>query len=151
MALTVVSSSGISGQDLKRVESVEKILPDERNPQVVFARFEGAWKRADAEAISTMTGKNKVFIQMKGMTETGEFYSRSQVFFLLKKLFRENRQMKFEFVKYHNLDRPDRRVFAIAYRSYKNIRSEKVFQDKVYVTLCKEERDWVLAEIKTTR
>ena len=52
---------------------------------------------------------------------------------------------------FHNLDKPGRKVYGIAYRSYKNIRSDKVFQDKVYVTLKKEGAGWVVAEITTTK
>lgn len=141
----------VFAQGRKPAARQQQIPIDEVNPQVAFARFEGAWKRADAEMISRMTGSNKVFVQMKGVADSGEFYSRSQIFFMLKNLFRENQQIKFEFVKYHNLDSADRKVYAIAYRNYKNIRSEKVFQDKVYVTLCREGKEWVLAEIKTTR
>ena len=44
-----------------------------------------------------------------------------------------------------------RRVYAIAYRSCKIMRTDKVFQDKVYITLGREGRDWVVTEIKTTR
>ena len=141
----------VLGQGRKPAARQDRIPIDEVNPLVAFARFEGAWKRADAETISRMTGTNKVFVQMKGVAESGEFYSRSQIFFMLKNLFKDNVQLKFEFVKYHNLDSADRKVYAIAYRNYKNIRSEKVFQDKVYVTFCREGREWVLAEIKTTR
>ncbi|MBU8921971.1 MAG: hypothetical protein KOO63_09135 [Bacteroidales bacterium] len=128
-----------------------ELLSEIKNPQSVFRAMERAWKNADAKSISSMVGKRKAFIHIRGAGDSGGFYSRSQVFYLFKRMFKEYRQLKFEFVKFHNLERPDRRVYAIAYRSCRIMRSDKVFQDKVYITLGREGRDWVVTEIKTTR
>ena len=118
---------------------------------MIFSRIEGAWRRADARYLADLVGNGKAHIVMGGRGPRGGYYSRSQVFYLMKRMFGEYSQIKFEFVKYHNINQKSRKVFAVAYRSYKNIRSDKVFQDKVYITLGKEGDDWVLTEIKTTR
>lgn len=143
-----------SAQRIRKDSKDKKDLPalkETRAPQWVFSRIERAWNNSDAGAISAVVGKKKVLILMKGVADGGGYYSKSQVFFLMKKMFKEFDHMKFEFVRYHNLDRPDRKVFAIAYRTYKNIRSNRVYQDKVYITLGKEGDDWVVTEIKTAR
>lgn len=121
------------------------------NPRAVFRRFETAWKSSDADAVSSILGDKRIHVDIKGMGDKGGYYSRSQVFYLLKRMFREQRQLKFEFVKYHNIDRPGRRVYAIAYRSYKNLRSDRVFQDKVYITLERDGEGWDVVGIRTTK
>ncbi len=127
------------------------VLKESISPAMIFRRIEGAWRKSDARYLAGLVGDGKVYIVMGEMGPKSGYYSSSQVFYLLKKIFREYSQMKFEFVKYHNVDKPGRKVFAVAYRSYKNIRSDRVFQDKVYITLCKEGDDWVMTEIKTSR
>ncbi len=128
-----------------------KLLREVKRPEVVFRKIEKAWRSSKADVIAGLVGGGRVYIVMGGKGREGGYYSKAQVYYLMKKMFKEYRQMKFEFVKYHNVDKPGRKVFAIAYRNYKNIRSGKVFQDKVYITLGKEGDDWVLVEIKTTR
>ena len=147
----VLPCSSAIAQHGREKKQGDELLSEIRNSRVVFRRLESAWKNADAKAISSMVGKRKAFIHIRGAGDSGRLYSKSQVFYLFKRMFKEYRQLKFEFVKFHNLDRPDRRVYAIAYRSCKIMRSDKVFQDKVYITLGREGRDWVVTEIKATR
>ena len=146
-----VAQQGREKKPGQKEKQVRELPSEVKSPQSVFRRLERAWKNADAKSISSMVGKKKAFIHIRGAGDSGGFYSRSQVFYLFKRMFKEYRQLKFEFVKFHNLERPDRRVYAIAYRSCRIMRSDKVFQDKVYITLGREGRDWVVTEIKTTR
>lgn len=125
--------------------------PPADHPLKVFKGIERAWNGGDAASIASFVGEGRVSIDVRGIGQRGGEFSRSQVLFLFRKMFESDEQTKFEFVKFHNLDKPDRKVFGIAYRSYKNIRSGKVYQDKVYVTLGREGPGWVVAEIKTTR
>jgi ribosomal protein L35AE/L33A len=121
------------------------------HPLKVFKGIERAWSRNDASGIAAFVGEGRVSIDVRGIGQRGGEFSRSQVLYLFRRMFESDQQTKFEFVKFHNLDKPDHKVFGIAYRSYKNNRSGKVYQDKVYVTLGREGPGWVVAEIKTTR
>ncbi len=132
-------------KDIKK----EQPLMEDMSPRSTFWKIEVAWRARDAEAISSFVGKSKVLVQI-GSGDSGGFYSKSQVHYLLKRMFREYEQLRFEFAKFHNLDNPDRKVYAIAHRRSRALRSDKVFQDKVYITLGKEGNCWVIVEIKTT-
>jgi hypothetical protein len=122
-----------------------------QNPMKTFRGIESAWQKEDAKRLSSFVGKGRVYLDVKGIGDKGGFYSRSQVKYLFKDMFKTDDQLSFEFVKFDDLEKPDRKVYGIAYRSCKNNRSGKVFRDKVYVTLGREGPGWVLAEIKTTR
>ena len=126
----------------------QNILKEVVTPRRIFERIESAWKAGDAETISSFVGDGKVLVQT-GPGGRGGFYSRPQVFYLLKRMFKETELLRFEFVKFHNLEKPGRKVYAIAYRSSRALRSDKVSQDKVYITLGREGKDWVIVEIKT--
>jgi hypothetical protein len=60
------------------------------------------------------------------------------------------KQVNFTFVRYYSLEKEGSRVYGMAQRSYKNNRSNKLFRDKVYFTLVKEESRWAVVEIKST-
>jgi ribosomal protein L35AE/L33A len=147
--LTLAAASAASGQ-----EAIKPISPGEPpadQPLKVFKGIERAWSGGDAAGIAAFVGEGRVSIDVRGIGQRGGEFSRSQVLYLFRRMFESDKQTKFEFVKFHNLDKPDRKVFGIAYRSYKNNRSGKVYQDKVYVTLGREGPGWVVAEIKTAR
>ena len=141
----------------------QKQIPDEpkkteekkevrvQDPLRVFKGIERAWQGENADAIAAYVGEDRVRLDVRGLGKKGGYYSKSQVKYLFRDMFKADDQLKFEFVKFHNLEEPDRKVYGIAYRSCKNHRSGKVFQDKVYVTLGREGPGWVVAEIKTTR
>ena len=126
-------------------------LKEAGSPSKIFREIEKSWRKSDARYLANLVGSGKVHIVLGEKGPRGGYYSKSQVFYLMKRMFGEYSQIKFEFVKYHNISARSKKVFAVASRSYKNIRSDKVFQDKVYITLGKEGNNWVLTEIKTTR
>ncbi len=126
-------------------------LKEASSPSKIFSKIEISWRNSDARYLADLVGSGKAYIVLGEKGPRGGYYSKSQVFYLMKRMFGEYSQLKFEFVKYHNINDRSKKVFAVASRSYKNIRSDKVFQDKVYITLGKEGDDWVLTEIKTTR
>jgi len=121
------------------------------SPLKVFKGIERAWRSGDAAGIAALVGEGRIAIDVRGIGQRGGLFSRSQVLYLFRNMFEAYEQTKFEFVKYHNLDKPERKVYGIAYRSFKNNRNGKVYQDKVYVTLGREGPGWVVAEIKTAR
>ncbi|MCK4550102.1 MAG: hypothetical protein KAU49_08020, partial [Candidatus Krumholzibacteria bacterium] len=134
-------------REIKKKEHVVKA----QDPLKVFKGIERAWQKENANGIASYAGSGRVFLDVRGIGKKGGYYSKSQVKYLFKDMFKADDQLKFEFVKFHNLEEPDRKVYGIAYRSCKNHRSGKVFQDKVYVTLGRDGPAWVVAEIKTTR
>jgi hypothetical protein len=121
------------------------------SPLSTFKGIEQAWAREDAVALSRFTGDGKAFVSVTGIGRRGGYFTRPQVRYLFQRLFKSYKQTKFDFVKYHNLDKPQRKVHGIAQRRYRNKRNGKFYNDKVYVTLRKEGETWVVAEIKTTR
>ena len=133
-------------RDIRRGE--EQAAP---NPMKTFKGIESAWQKEDAKRLAGFVGKGRVHLDIKGVGDKGGYYSKSQVRYLFKDMFKADDQVSFEFVKFDDLENPDRKVYGIAYRSCKNNRSGKVFRDKVYVTLGREGPAWVLAAIKTTR
>lgn len=149
LVLTIFHSS-VLAQDVKK-RRIKRDSRRENSPVSTFRGIEKAWRAADAEALSGFAGKTRVFVNVREIGREGGYYSRSQVYYLFKKMFKTIKLTKFEFTKFHNLDKPDRRVYGIAHRSYKHIRSGRLFQDKVYVTLRREGLKWVISEVKTTR
>jgi ketosteroid isomerase-like protein len=135
----------------REVEKKETKAAAAQDPLKVFKGIEKAWQKKNADGIASYASEGQVFLDVRGIGRKGGYYSRSQVKYLFMDMFKADDQLKFEFVKFHNLEEPDRKVYGIAYRSCKNNRSGKVFQDKVYVTLGREGPAWVVAEIKTTR
>jgi hypothetical protein len=134
----------------REVEKQEHTATAE-DPLRVFKGLERAWQKGNADGIAAFAGSGRVFLDVRGIGQKGGYYSRSQVKYLFKDMFKADEQVKFEFVKFHNLEEPDRKVYGIAYRNCKNHRSGKVFQDKVYVTLDREGDGWVVTKIQTTR
>ncbi|MBN1885509.1 MAG: hypothetical protein JW876_08310 [Candidatus Krumholzibacteriota bacterium] len=118
-------------------------------PMAVFRGLEAAWRAENADALARHVGEKRVYLSLPEPGGTDGFYSQSQVYYLFKKMFKSYRQVGFEFVKFHNVDKPGRRVYGIATRSWKDIRSGRIFTDRVYVTLRLEGSRWVVAEIKT--
>lgn len=146
---TVLFSSVVLSQEIKK-KNVQRRNKTLSTPLQVFKGIERAWRNRDAEALSKYTGASRVFLNVRGMERADGYFSKPQFYFLFKKYYKANKHQRFIFVKYHNLERPDRKVYGIASRSYKNVRSGRLFQDKVYVTLKREGERWVLAEIKST-
>ena len=143
--VTVCAQHEIKQEEIgKKKKGIDSPLP-------VFKGIERAWKNADAGALSGFAGESRVFLNMEEIGWRGGYFSRPQFYYLLKRMFKLTRQLRFEFVRFHNLDKPGNRVYGIARRSYKNNRTGRLFQDKVYVTLRKEDSGWVVAELKTTR
>jgi hypothetical protein len=145
----VLIHASVWSQEIKQ-KKVRRSSSKVDAPLPVFKGIERAWHSADAGALSDYAGESRVFLNIRGMGRKGGYFSRPQLYYLFKNMFKNTDQTRFEFVKFHNLDEPGRKVYGIAYRSYKNIRSGRYFRDKVYVTLKKEGARWIVAEIKST-
>ncbi len=152
LILAICISLSVQAQKLQRLKKDSPAgAKNDGGAAAVFKKFEKAWRASDTETISSLLGKRQISFNVGGIGVEGGYYSKAQVFYMMKKVFKNHKQLRFEFVMFHNLDKPGRKVYGIAYRSYKNIRSDKVFQDKVYVTLKKEGVGWVVVEITTTK
>ena len=119
-------------------------------PLVVFKNFEKAWRGGDAQALSAIASDAPILVEIRGIEQPGGYYTKAQLFYILKDLFGGTNQLSFQFVKYHNLEKRDLRIYGIAQRSYRVKSSGGLFRDKVYVTLVREGSRWAVAEIKST-
>jgi len=146
-----VMISDAAGQEVIKGRSKRQESALKQSPLATFKGIENAWVGEDAASLSRFAGEGKVFVNVMGIGQRGGYFSRPQVHYLFKRMFKTYTHTKFNFVKYHNLDKPEGRVYGIAHRSYRNDRNGKIYQDKVYVTLKNDGEVWVVDEIKTTR
>jgi hypothetical protein len=139
------------GQEVLRKRGTRREPALKGSPLATFKGIEKAWLNADASSLARFAGEGKVFVNVMGIGQRGGYFSRPQVHYLFKRMFKNYVHTSFDFVKYHNLDKSKGRAYGIAHRSYRNNRNGKMYHDKVYVTLRNEGEIWVVDEIKTTR
>lgn len=136
-------------------ESKGKSPRSSDDPLDVFADFEDAWLSENVGLILNHFGKGKVTISISGTGPSGGDFSKSQSYYLLKDLFKYTTTSKFEFVQFRKLDDDGRSSFAVAEREYKKADDGRVINDKIYVSLHREESGkrerWVIDEIKSIR
>jgi hypothetical protein len=148
-ALVLLAISPAFAQDLEK----ELAVPDAdigRAPLLVFKSIERAWQAGNAEALANLATESRVFVEIRGIESRGGYFTRPQVFYLFKDMFASTSQANFTFVRYHNLEKQDAKIYGMALRSYKNNRSGGLYKDKVFVTLVREGSRWAVAEIKST-
>jgi len=148
-AALTLASAPITSQDVRKDSEVQVIDVTEE-PLVVFRSVEKAWQAGDAQALAGLASESKVFIKIRGIERRGEYFTKPQIFYIFKGMFASTSQTSFAFVKYHNLEKQDSRVYGMALRSYKSNRSGGLYKDTVYVTLAKEGSRWAITEIKST-
>jgi len=152
----VVSSvflpAGISAQDLKQGEIKQRTVKEKApDPSRVFRGIESAWKNGDASALIRFVGSGRVYLDLQGASKKGGYFSKSQIYFLFKRHFSATRQLKFAFMRLSKPKVRGNKAFGIARRVYRDARNGRVVNDKVYVTLRREGRSWVLSEVKSMR
>ncbi len=149
--IIAISSSVLSApQDRKPQSKVIKIgLEDIGEPSRVFDSFGRAWLRGDAQEIVSLASDSPILLEVRGLEIKGGYFTKSQLLYILKNMFANTRQISFEFVKFHDFEKKDQRVYGIAQRSYR-VKGGDIYRDKVYVTLVKEGSRWAVAEIKST-
>ena len=148
LAALLVAGVSSSAQEVNRRIAV----PDEEvtGPLLIFRNVERAWRAGNAQALSSLASESRVRVDLRGYERRGGYFTRPQIFYIFKNLFATTSQINFAFVKYHNLDKEDSRVYGIAQRNYKTKRGGRLYKDMVYVTLVKEGSQWVVAEITST-
>ena len=149
LALVLLAVSPASAQNPDKALSV----PDaglRETPLLVFKSIERAWQTGNAQALASLATESRVFVEIRGIESRGGYFTRPQVFYLFKDMFASTSQANFTFVRYHNLEKQDAKIYGMALRSYKNNRSGGLYKDKVFVTLVREGSRWAVAEIKST-
>ena len=116
----------------------------------IFRGIEKAWRGGNAGKLAEFVGEQRVHLMVRGLGEEGGYFSKPQVFYLFKRMFKTTKLKRFEFVKFHNSGSKARKVYGTAYRSFESTSSGRLFRDKVYVTLKLEGERWVVSEIKST-
>jgi hypothetical protein len=128
-------------------DSDTKLVDD---PVNTFMQIQSAWQKSNAQAIAALAGESPIFVEIRGIDRRGGYFTKPQLFYIFKQMFENTTQLGFEFIKYRNLEKPDRRVYGVAHRKYRSVRRGGIFEDTVYITLVKEESRWAVAEIKST-
>ncbi len=131
------------GMKISKSEVTKETIP-------IFRGIESAWRSGNAGALAEFVGEQRVHLSLRGLGEEGGYFSKPQVFYLFKRMFKTTKLKRFEFVKFHNSGSKARKVYGTAYRSFESASSGRLFQDKVYVTLKLEGERWVISEIKST-
>ncbi len=138
-----------SAQEIRKHE----VIPDTdigEEPLFVFRKIEKAWRAGDAPALAGLLSESRVFMEIRGIDKRGGYFTKPQMLYIFKDLFVTTKQTAFTFVKFHNLEKQDSRIYGMALRSYRMNKSGGLYKDKVYVTLVKEGSRWAVAEIKST-
>jgi hypothetical protein len=149
LAALLLAGVSISAQEiLKRETVLDTDINDE--PLLVFRRIEKAWQSGNAQALAGLLSESRIFMEIRGIDRRGGYFTKPQVLYIFKDLFVATKQTAFTFVKFHNLEKQDSRIYGMALRSYKINQSGGLYKDKVYVTLVKEGSRWAVAEIKST-
>lgn len=124
-------------------------------PMRVFADIEDAWLDNNVGRILAHFGRGKVRISVAGTGPSGGSFSRSQSYYLLRDLFRFTKTRHFEFVQFRTSTDDERSTFAIAERSYQRTDDGRLYKDKIYISLRRDDRGksgcWVIDEIKSIR
>lgn len=149
LAIAAVDASAQQPRKQRVVGDDDAVVLDP-GPAIVFKRFEAAWRAGNANDLASLAGEAPVLVELRGYDRKGGYFTRAQLLYIFKDLFRSTKQLDFDFVRYHNIEKQDRRVYGIAQRSYRSGSSAGLLRDKVYVTLVKEDARWAVAEIKST-
>jgi hypothetical protein len=149
LAVLLIAGAPVSAQELQKREVVPQVEMDEA-PLIVFRSIERAWQAGNAQALAGLLSEASIFMEIRGIDRRGGYFTKPQVLYIFKDLFLTTKQTAFTFVRFHNLEKQDSRIYGMALRSYKINQSGGLYKDKVYVTLVKEGSRWAVAEIKST-
>ncbi|MGD1048002.1 MAG: hypothetical protein ABR899_04530 [Candidatus Krumholzibacteriaceae bacterium] len=147
LALLVVSPASAQNPD-KQVSVPDTDINEA--PLLVFKSIERAWQAGNAQALANLATESRVFVEIRGIESRGGYFTKPQVFYLFKDMFASTSQANFTFVRYHNIEKEDAKIYGMALRSYKSNQSGGLYKDKVFVTLVREGSRWAVAEIKST-
>jgi hypothetical protein len=142
----------VQDTDVKQAPKPRLAQPQEATgPIAVFADVEAGWKNEEVQRILRHYGKGKVAISIEGSGPTGGQFSRNQSYYLFQDLFKYTITQKFQFVQYRHVSDGRDDVYAVAERHYKRNDDGRLYKDKIYVSLHREDGRWVISEIKSIR
>jgi hypothetical protein len=154
IAALLVALSPASAQEKRKLEEPKShsvpVTEIDDEPLIVFRNIEKAWQAGNAQALSELLSESRVFMEIRGIDRRGGYFTKPQMLYIFKDMFGNTTQTTFTFVKYHNLEKQDSRIYGMATRSYKINQSGGLYKDKVYITLVREGSRWAVAEIKST-
>jgi hypothetical protein len=149
IVMLILVNASIAAQEIRKNLGVPDSDTNE-SPLFVFKSVERAWQAGDAQALASLASESKVFMEIRGIQRRGGYFTKPQIFYIFKGMFASTSQTGFVFVRYHNLEKRDSRIYGMAVRSYKDNRSGGLYKDRVYVTLVNEGSRWAVTEIKST-
>lgn len=125
--------------------------PETRATAAVFESLESAWSQGDARGVVAHLGDRKVSITLPELEPASGRFSRSQSYFILKKHFENTQTLQFQFLDVRPPEGGRPVAVALAVRRYREHGAGPVAQDRVLVTLARDESRWVIAEITALR
>jgi hypothetical protein len=121
----------------------------DENLRRVFLDVEEAWRTGSAEGMARHIGERGALLP-RPEGPTPERYSRNQALYILERLMQGSETIRFEFLRFRNLDGADGRPNGAAVRETL-LPTGAVRRDLVFVALTKQENRWTIDEIRTKR
>lgn len=131
-----------------KVDAVGGEPLDNEGVITTFAKIEDAWRKREIENLESFLGERVQVSFVKGGPRGGTLL-KAQAIYLLSDIFKYTLIEKFEFTKYENMREGSEEVTGIADRSYKLEKDGLLYEDKLSITLKKENGRWVIVEIKS--
>lgn len=125
--------------------------PRAPDPTAVFTSLERAWARGDALGLVAHGGSRKVVLDMPDLERGGGSFSRSQVELIFARHFENTETLSFAFEDIRAPEGGPPVAVGLASRRLRSLGSGTVRQDRVLVTLGREENRWVLSRITVLR
>jgi hypothetical protein len=132
-------------------DSIPDPAPERAPLAPVFASLERAWVVGNVDSLLGHFGARKVYLSLPDGGPDGGYYSRAQSYFILKKLFDATDTEEFSFVSIRQAEEGPEAAIGRAERTFRQRRSGQLLQDRIFVSLVREDDRWVVAEIKSLR
>ena len=89
----LLTASPSFAQDIEKIDKRELKKEKEKtvtvqDPLKVFKGIEKAWQKENADGIALYAGGGRVFLDVRGIGKKGGYYSRAQVKYLFRDMFK---------------------------------------------------------------
>lgn len=115
----------------------------------VFLDVEAAWRTGRADSLLPHIGEKGALLPRSGGSRS-ERFSRNQALYILQELMQGSETIRFEFLRFRNLDGADGRPNGAAVREAR-LPTGAVRRDLVFVALARQDDRWMIDEIRTKR
>ncbi len=109
---------------------------------------EEAWRGGSADPLAPYLGRRGVGLSLAGEDLADGWFSRNQALSLLDRLLRSSPTVRFEFVRFRNLDGSAGRPNAAAVWEHRRA-PDQPSRQVVFLSLARDGEGWVVAELKT--